>query len=412
VNSKIKNFCKCSISIPLLALPLYAQSYDGSGSGVKQKDDTVKIGVLTDVTGPYAGYAGTGSVEAVRMAIEDFGGRVGQKRVELVVADHMNRADIATQTARKWFQQDGVNMITDLVGSGPAIAVSAVGRELHHVVMVTGAYSSRLTNEDCSPFTVHYQIDNVALASVPKVLVQQGKRSWYFITGETPFSEAMERDAEVGIRLYGGKIVGSSRHAPNASDFDANIRDGIESSANMLAITDVGADLPKSIKSANVMGATSGTQGVVAMALLLTDVHRIGLSVAQNIYTVESFYWDADDRTRQFAIRFYKRTGVMPTAIHAADYSATLTYLKAVEATGTDEAVAVMKYMKATTIDDVYARNARIRGDGRLMQDLYLMQVKSPMESRTPWDYYNVRARIPSGIAFRPMSESSCKPFD
>ncbi|WP_345817068.1 ABC transporter substrate-binding protein (plasmid) [Paraburkholderia sp. PREW-6R] len=372
-------------------------------------DDVVRIGVLTDLSGIYSDFAGKGSVEAVRMAVEEFGGKVAGKPIDVVFADHQNKADIASTKAREWFDQQHVDMITDLVGSSPSLAVVEIGRQKQRVVMVTGAYSSRLTNDACSPYTVHYQIDTVALASTPKLLVQHGADSWYFITADSAFGKAMEQDATAVIVANKGRVVGSAKHPFNASDFSSYVTQAQASGAKMIALADAGGDMINAVKAANEFGVTkSGKQSVVAMAFLLTDVHSLGLPLAQNLYTIEGFYWDTDDKTRQFAQRFYKRMNKMPTAIQAAAYSATLTYLKAVAATGTDDSAAVMKQMKSAPVDDLYAHHGTIREDGRLMKDLYLVQVKTPAESKKPWDYYNIRAVIPADQAFQPLSKSTC----
>lgn len=392
--------------------PFYALPIDGQAQYSKTpkiSDDVVRIGVLTDLSGPYSEYTGKGSVEAVRMAAEDFGGKVAGKCIDIVIADHQNNADIASTKANEWFGEGRIDMILDLVGSPTALAVSEIGRQKQRVVMVTGAYSSRLTNDACSPFTVHYQIDNIALASVPKLLVQHGAGSWYFIAGDNAFSKAMEEDASAGIVASNGKILGRTEHPSNASDFSSYIQQAQSSGAKMIAIADAGGDMISAIKAANESGVTtSGNQSVVAMLLSLTDVHRLGLPLTQNIYTIESFYWDTDDETRQFAQRFYKRMAKMPTAIQAANYSATLTYLKAVAATGTDDSATVMKQMKGTPVNDIYVHHGTIREDGRLMKELYLVQVKTPSESKKPWDYYNTRGVVQADAAFQKPSKLTC----
>ncbi|KQR77160.1 ABC transporter permease [Burkholderia sp. Leaf177] len=372
-------------------------------------DDVVRIGVLTDLTGLYSDFSGKGSVEAVRMAVEDFGGTVAGKKIDVVYADHQNKADVASSKAREWFDQGHVDMITDLVGSSPSLAVVEIGRQKQRVVMVTGAYSSRLTNDACSPYTVHYQIDTVALASTPKLLVKRGGDSWFFITADSAFGKAMEKDATAVIVGNKGKVLGSAKHPFNASDFSSFMLQAQASGAKMIALADAGGDMINAVKAANEFGVTrSGKQSVVAMAFLLTDVHSLGLPLAQNLYTIEGFYWDANAETRKFSERFFKRMNKMPTAIQAAGYSATLTYLKAVKATGTDDSAIVMKQMKSAPVNDIYAHNGTIREDGRLLKDLYLVQVKTPAESKKPWDYYNIRATVPAADAFQPLSSSTC----
>jgi branched-chain amino acid transport system substrate-binding protein len=392
---------------PFFALPIDEQAQYSQTE--KPSDDVVRIGILTDLSGPYSDYTGKGSVEAVRMAVEDFGGKVAGERIDIVIADHRNNPDTASAKAYEWFGEGGVDMILDLVGSPIALAVSEIGRQKQRVVMATGAYSSRLTNDACSPFTVHYQIDNIALASVPKLLVQYGADSWYFIVGDSAFSKAIEEDARAGIVASNSKILGSAEHSSNASDFSSYIRQAQSSGAKMIAIADAGGDMIRAVKAANELGVTtSDNQSVVAMLLSLVDVHLQGLPLTQNIYTIESFYWDTDDETRKFAQRFYKRMARMPAAIQAANYSATLTYLKAVAAAGTADSAVVMKQMKSTPVNDIYVRHGTIREDGRLMKELYLVQVKTPSESRKPWDYYNIRAVVKADAAFQALSKSTC----
>lgn len=392
----------CASLIALASAGTWAQSPGISG-------DVVKIGVLTDLSGIYSDFSGKGSVEAVKMAIEDVGGTVAGKKIEVVSADHQNKADIASAKAREWFDSDKVDMITDLVGSAPALSVVEIGRQKERVVMVTGAYSSRLTNESCSPYSVHYQIDTVALASTPKLLVKQGADTWYFISADYAFGQAMERDATEAIKAANGKVLGSTKHPFNAPDFSSYMLQAQASGAKMIALANAGGDMINAVKGAKEFGiAASGKQNVVAMAFLLTDVHSLGLLTAQGLYTIEGFYWDADAETRKFAERFFKRMNKMPTAIQAAGYSATLTYLKAIQATGTDDAATVMKQMKSAPVNDIYATNGKIREDGRLLKDLHLVQVKKPSESKKAWDYYNVRATVPAEDAFQPLSKSAC----
>lgn len=372
-------------------------------------DDVVKIGVLTDMGGPNSDFSGQGSVEAARLAIEDVGGSVRGKKVELVSSDHQNKADIASATARRWYDAEQVDMITDLVGSPNSLAVVELGKQLKRVTMVTGGYSSRLTNDACSPYNVHFQIDTVALSSTPRLLTQRGASTWFFVTADYAFGRSMEKDATAAIEEAKGKVIGGVKHPFNNPDFSSFMLQAQASGAKMVALANAGGDMINSVKSANEFGLTrTDKQSVMAMAFLITDVHALGLEMAQSLYTIEGFYWDMDEQTRAFAQRYYKRMNKMPSAIQAATYSATLTYLKAVEATGSDDAEAVMKQMKSTPVNDVYARNATIRQDGRLLKDLYLVQVKKPAESTKPWDYYHIRATVPAEQAFQPLSKSTC----
>jgi branched-chain amino acid transport system substrate-binding protein len=390
-----------------LGLALAASGAIAQGPGIS--DDVVRIGVLTDLSGIYSDFAGQGSIEAVKLAVEDMGGSVAGKKVEVLTADHQNKADVGAAKAREWFDAQKVDMITDLVGSAPSLAVVEVARQKQRVVMVSGAYSSRLTNDACSPYTVHHQIDTVALTGTPRLLVKQGANSWYFITADYAFGHAMEKDATAVINAAGGKVVGGTKHPFNASDFSSFLLSAQASGAQMIALANAGGDMINAVKAARDLGVGSdGKQSLVAMAFLLTDVHALGLQRAQGLYTVEGFYWDQNAETRKFSERFFQRMKKMPTAIQAAAYSSALTYLKAVKATGSDNADAVMKQMKSAPVNDIYATNGKIREDGRLMKDIYLVQVKKPAESTKPWDYYNIRATIPAAEAFQPLSKSSC----
>ncbi|MES2535720.1 MAG: ABC transporter substrate-binding protein, partial [Pseudomonadota bacterium] len=302
----------CASLLALASAGAWAQS-SGISNGV------VKIGVLTDLNAMYSDFAGKGSVEAVKMAVEDFGGSIAGKKIEVVSADHQNKADIASSKAREWFDAGQVDMITDLVGSSPSLAVVEVGKQKQRVIMVTGAYSSRLTNDSCSPYTVHHQIDTVALASTPKLLVKQGADSWYFITADYAFGHAMERDATEVIKASNGKVLGSIKHPFNAPDFSSFVTQAQASGAKMIALANAGGDMINAIKAANEFGiGKTSKQNIVAMAFLLTDVHSLGLPLAQGLYTIEGFYWDADAQTRKFAERFYKRMNKMPTAPETA----------------------------------------------------------------------------------------------
>jgi branched-chain amino acid transport system substrate-binding protein len=372
-------------------------------------DDVIKIGVLSDMNGPNSDFAGRGSYEAARLAVEDMGGSIGGKRIEVVQADHQNKPDIASTIARRWIDNEQVDMITDMVSSPVALAVVEIGRIKKRVTMVTGGYSSRLTNDDCSPYSVHHQIDTVALSSTPRLLTKRGADTWFFVTADYAFGRSMEKDATAAIEEAKGRVLGSVKHPFNNTDFSSFMLQAQSSGAKMIALANAGGDMINSVKAANEFGLTkSDKQSVMAMAFLITDVHALGLDIAQGLYTIEGFYWDADAETRKFAERYFKRMNKMPSSIQAATYSSTLTWLKAVKAAGTDDATTVMARMKADPVDDMYARNARIREDGRLMKDLYLVQVKQPGESKRAWDYYNVRSIVPAQEAFQPLSKSTC----
>lgn len=393
-------FCTSALTLALASTSVLA-------AGVS--DDVVRVGVLTDLSGQNSDFAGMGSVEAARLAAEDMGGMAAGKKIEVVYTDHLNKADVASVKARKWFDVDGVDMITDLVSSPTSLAVVEIGREKKRITMVTGGYSSRLTNDDCSPYSVHYQIDTIALANTPRLLTKNGADTWFFVTADYAFGRSMEKDATAMIEAENGKVIGSVKHPFNNSDFSSYLVQAQASGAKMVALANAGGDMINSVKAANEFGLTkSANQSVTAMAFLLTDVHALGLEMAQNLYTIEGFYWDSNPETRKFSERFYKRMNKMPSAIQAATYSATLTYLRAVDAAGTDDAAVVMKQMKSTPVNDFFAPNGTIREDGRLLKDLYVVQVKKPSESKKPWDYYNIRATVPAAEAFQPLAKSTC----
>lgn len=382
------------------AAPVHAQQISG---------DVVKIGVLTDMGSLYSDFSGKGSLEAVRMAVEDFGGKVLGKPIEIVSADHQNKPDIAAAKAREWYDTGNVDVIVDVVSSGAALAVSEVGRQKEKLVLISGAYTSRLTNEQCAPYTVHYQIDTTALTSTPKALVKLGADSWYFVTADYAFGQNMERDATAAINAGGGKVLGSVKHPLNSSDFSSFMVQAQASGAKYVGLANAGGDTVASIKAANDFGLTrGGKQSVVAMALFLSDVHAIGLPVAKDIYTTASFYWDRDDASRAWSERFFKRMGKMPSEVQAADYSATLSYLKAVAAAGTDASKPVLDKLRELPVNDFFATNGRVREDGRFIKDIYLVQVKKPAESKRTWDYFWVRGTIPGQEAFLPLDKSGC----
>lgn len=374
----------------------------------KVSDGLVRLGVLTDMSSLYSDFSGKGSAEAVRMAVEDFGGTVSGVKVEVVAADHQNKPDIAGAKTREWFDADKVDVVLDGVSSSAALAMSEVGRQKGKPVFITAAYTARLTNESCSPFTVHYQADTTALTSTPRALVQQGATSWFFLTADYAFGHTMERDASEAIKTGGGRVLGFTRHPLNAPDFSSFLIQAQASGAKFIGLANAGGDTIASIKAANEFGLTrGGRQTLVAMKVFESDVRAMGLPVAQGLWTTASFYWDRDPASRAWAERFFKRTGVMPSEVHAANYSAATHYLKSVAAAGTDEPKAVMAKIRSLPVNDFYAKG-QIRDDGRLIKDLYLVQVKTPAESKRQWDFFHVKATIPGEQAFLAADKSVC----
>jgi branched-chain amino acid transport system substrate-binding protein len=399
----------------LLALALSALLLPVAGSALAQakgkiSGDVVKIGVLTDMSGVYSDLGGKGSVLAAEMAIEDFKAQFKPTfKIELVSADHQNKADVGSNKAREWYDTQGVDMITDVLNSGVALAVAKVTAEKNKILMDTGAASTRLTNEDCAPNNVvHYVYDTYALANGPgKALTKQGKDTWFFLTADYAFGHSLEKDTTDAVKAAGGKVLGSVRHPLNASDFSSFLLQAQASKAKVVGLANAGGDTINSIKAANEFGITK-TQTIVGLLTTIVDIHALGLPTTQGMMFTEGFYWNLNNETREFSRRFFSRHKKMPNMIPAGTYSAVLHYLKAVQAAGTDDTSAVMKQMKATPINDPFAKGGKIREDGRMVHDMYLVEVKKPGESKEPWDYYNVKQVIPGDQAFQPMSLSRC----
>jgi len=377
----------------------------------KISDGVVRIGVLTDMSGLYSDFAGKGAVEAVRMAVEDFGGKVLDKPIEVISADHMMKADNAASIARSWIDEKQVDMIGDNTGSATALATLKVIADKKRIAIITGAGVSRITNEDCTPYSVHYNHNTEAMANVSgKYIVKQGGDTWTFLTADYAFGHALEGDTTKVIKTNGGKVLDSVKHPLNTSDFSSYLLQAQATGAKIIGLANAGGDTINSIKSAREFGIlNSGKQKLAGLLMFINDVHSLGLDTAQGLYVTEAFYWNNNDETRQWSERFFKKMGKMPSSIQAADYSSTMHYLKAVQAAGTDNPDAVIRKMKETPVNDFYAKNAKIRADGLLEHEFYLMEVKKPSESKRAWDYYHVRATVPGSEAYPPLSASSCK---
>jgi branched-chain amino acid transport system substrate-binding protein len=344
------------------------------------------------------------------MAVEDFGGKVLGKPIEVIAADHQNKSDVAAGKAREWFDAQKVDMINDLVTSSTALAVVEIAKQKNRIAIVNGAGATRLTNESCTPNSIHYSWDTYALANgTAKAVVKQGGDSWYFVTADYAFGHSLEKDSSEVIKANGGRVLGSAKHPLSASDFSAFLLQAQSSGAKIIGLANAGGDAVNAIKAANEFGVgKSGKQHLASLLLTINDIHSLGLNVAQGLYGTEAFYWDLNDETRAWSKRFAAKMKKMPNMIHAGVYSSTMHYLKAVQATGTDEADAVMKKMKQMPINDFFAKNGKIREDGRMVHDMYLVQVKRSSESKGPWDYYNVKAVIPGDQAYQPLSRSTC----
>lgn len=369
--------------------------------------EAVKIGVLGDQSSAYSDLGGKGSVVAAQMAVDDFGKTVLGRPIEIVAADHQNKPEIAANIARRWYDREGVFMITDLTNSAVALAVQNVSKEKKRIDLVTSTATTALTNEECSPYGVHWTFDSHALSvGTARTLVEQGGKSWYFITADYTFGYNLEENATRVIKALGGKVVGSARAPLNTTDFSSQLLEARASGADVVGLANSGADTANSVKQAAEFGITK-KQKLAAFLPFITDIHSIGLPNAQGLILTTAFYWDMDDGKRAFGERFYKAHGTMPSQVHAGTYSAVLHYLKAVKAAGSTDADAVMAKMRAIPVDD-FAFKGSIRADGQMMHDMYLVQVKTPEESKRPWDYYKVLKTIPAEQAFTPVAESKC----
>jgi branched-chain amino acid transport system substrate-binding protein len=381
-----------------------------AAASVKLSDDKVKIGVLTDLSGLYSDLSGAGAVLAVKMAIEDFQAMEKGKSfpIELVSADHQNKGDVASNKAREWFERDQVDMITDFVTTSTALAVMPVAKEKNRITIVNGAASTPITGKQCTDLNVHYTYDTYALAhGTGQAVVKQGGDTWFFLTADYAFGQSLEQETTKVVLANGGKVLGSVRHPFPGTDFSSFLLKAQASGAKVIGLANAGTDTTNAIKQAAEFGITP-KQSLAGLLMFITDVHSLGLKVAQGMYLTEGFYWDFNAETRAWSKRFYEKHKRMPTMAQAGDYSSTMHYLKAVKAAGTDEAQAVMKKMKDTPVNDFFAKNAKIREDGRLVHDFYLLQVKKPAESKSEWDVYHVRQVIPANYAVTPVAQSEC----
>jgi branched-chain amino acid transport system substrate-binding protein len=372
-------------------------------------DGVVKIGVLNDQTGLYADLAGPGSVAAARMAAEDMGGKVAGAPIEVVFADHQNKADIGAALARQWFDVDHVDMVLDFSNSAVALAVEALAHERNRIAIANAVGTTDYTGKACTPTAAAWLYDSYALTtSLARAALAQGLDTWFFITVDYAFGHSLEADARRAVEAGGGKVLGSVRHPLNTADFSSYLLQAKASGARVVALANGGGDMTTATKQANEFGLVQGGQTLVSLLVFITDVHSLGLQAAQGLTFVTAFYWDRDEASRAWAKRFFERRKTMPTMDHASVYSATRHYLRAVAAAGTDAAPAVMAKMREMPVDDFFAKGARLRIDGRLVHDMYLAQVKKPSESRAAWDYLKIIGTIPGDQAFRSLAEGGC----
>src|SRR6201995_959786 len=368
----------------------------------------VKIGILNDQSGVYADYGGKYSVEAAKMAIEDFGGTVLGQKIEMVTGDHQNKPDLAASIARRWYDTENVDMITELTTSSVALAVQELSKEKKKIDIVVGAATSAITGSACTPYGFHWAFDTHALAvGTGGALVKAGGDSWFFLTADYAFGYALEKDTSEIVTANGGKVLGSVRIPLNSSDFSSFLLQAQSSKAKIIGLANAGLDTANSIKQAAEFGIVNGGQKLAGLLMTLAEVNGLGLQAARGLVLTESFYWDRDDKSRAFGERFFKRTGAMPSMIHAGTYAATLQYLKGVKAAGTRDADAVVRKLKELPVDDAFAEG-KVLENGRFVHDLYLFEVKKPSESKKPWDYYKQLAVVPGDKAFPLAKDSGC----
>jgi branched-chain amino acid transport system substrate-binding protein len=397
-------FSKVALSVAVLAMTSVIAGAANQGIS----DGVVKIGVLTDMSGVYSTLGGKGTQVAVEMAVKDFGGKVLGKPIQVIGADHQNKADIASAKAREWFDNEKVDMITGLLNSGCALAVQKLAGEKKRITMNTGAASTDLTNKDCTPYGIHYVYDTYALGKgTGQAVVQRGGKTWFFLTADYAFGQSLEGNTTKFVKAMGGKVIGSVRHPLSTADFSSYLLQAQSSGAQIIGLANAGGDTINAIKQAREFGITK-KQTLVGLLIFDTDIKSLGLNVAQGMQFTSGFYWDRDAASRAFAKRFYAIHKAMPTMDQAGAYSATMNYLKAIKAAGTDDPDAVVAKLKSMDVSDFFAVHGKIRADGRMVHDMYLMEVKKPAESKGEWDLLKIVKTIPANDAFMPLSESVC----
>ncbi len=379
-----------------------------TGAHAQISGDVIKIGIITDISGLYSDIDGSAGVEAIRMAVADAGGAINGKKIEVLFADHQNKADVAAAKAREWFDTQGVDMLIGGTNSGTALAMAKVAAEKKKPFLVVGAATAALTNDQCNPYTVHWAYDTVALAKgTGNAVVKQGGKSWYFLTADYAFGAQLQNDTTRVVEAAGGRVVGSVKHPLSATDFSSFLLQAQGSKAEILGLANAGGDTINSIKAANEFGI-SKTMKLAGLLVFINDIHSLGLKTTQGMYLTDSWYWNRDAETRAWSRRFFEKIKRMPSSIQAGDYSATLQYLNAVKATGSDDADKVLAQMRKTPVNDIFAKGGFIRADGRMVHDMYLMQVKSPDKSVEPWDYYNVVQTFKGEEAWTTKAETKC----
>ncbi|MBN9043023.1 MAG: ABC transporter permease [Rhizobiales bacterium 62-47] len=394
----------------MFAATTFAVALTLGGAALAQSADApLKIGIMSDFSSVYSDIGGAGNVEGTKMAIEEFGGTMFGKPIEIVTADPQNKADAAATIARKWYEADNVDMIIDLPTSATALAAMEMSKRFEKIMIVTDAASSDITGKSCSPYTAHWTYDTYGNAhTVGSAIVKQGGDSWFFITADYLFGHSIERDTGDVVKAAGGKILGSARHPLNTADFSSFLLQAQSSKAKIVGLANGGGDTINTIKQAAEFGIVSGGQNLAGIVMFISDIHSLGLKLAQGLIITEAYYWDLNDRTRAFGKKFFERMKRMPTMNQAATYSATLHYLKAVKAAGTRDTKAVLAKMRETPVRDAFTDNGVLREDGRMVHSMFLLEVKKPEESKYPWDYYKVLAEVPGDQVFRPMKDGGC----
>ena len=376
-------------------------------AGSATASDVIRIGFITDISGVYADLDGAGGVEAIKMAIADAGGSVNGKKIELTVIDHQNKADIAASRAREWYDA-GYDVVIGGTNSSASLAIAKIAAEKKRVFLSPGSGTTRLTNEECNPYTVQYTYDTMSVArGTGTAMVKQGNKSWYFLTADVAFGNSLEKDTGETVKANGGTVIGAVKHPLSASDFSSFLLQAQSSKAQVLGLATGGNDLVNAIKGATEFNITKNMK-LAGILMFISDIHALGLQQSQGLYFTDGFYWDRTDESRAWSRRFFAKTKRMPTSLQAGDASATMTYLNAVKAVGSTDADKVMAHMRANKINDFFATNGVIRPDGRMVHDMFLMQVKAPAESKYPWDYARIVQTIPGDQAYMSKAESKC----
>ena len=397
----LKKITACAAVAAAFAAPITAAQAQVSG-------DVIRIGFITDMSGLYADIDGPAGAEAIRMAIADAGGAIAGKKIELLVADHQNKPDVAAAKAREWIDTQGLDMLVGGTNSGTNLAMAKVAAEKKRPFFAVGAATSALTNEQCNAYTVHWAYDTVALAKgTGNAVVKAGGKSWYFLQADYAFGAQLQADASAVVKAAGGTIVGTVKHPLATNDFSSFLLQAQSSKAQILGLANAGGDTINSIKAANEFGVTK-TMKLAGLLMFINDVHSLGLKATQGMYLTDSWYWNRDAETRAWGRRFFEKHKRMPSSIQAADYSVATNFLAAVKATGSDDADAVLAQMRKTKVNDIFAKGGYIRGDGRMVHDMYLMQVKTPAESTEPWDYYKVVETFKGDTAWTTKADSKC----